>query len=272
MRLRLAYDPVANVCLSGSTGYVGSSLSAAGFYSFAAVATLDELAPGCVLLHLAAATSGSDRQTLLDNLALDSFVADWADKTSSSVVYASSNNVYGKALDCRTEDTPYLQDYYSASKVFGESLLRERMRDRCCILRIGDVFGVGQRHGALFRAIERAIVQKDPLVQIGEGLKLRSYIYIRELVLQIAHSAELLREKRGSGTFNVGHAEPLTVRALLARLSELTGLSIDASRAQADQSNLDVRTMRINSLPGYASSFTMDTALQDYLSQLEGRK
>lgn len=272
MRLRLAYDPTRNVCLSGSTGYVGASLLNSGFYDFGPIEALEELPTRCVLIHLAAATAGNDRQTLLDNLAMDSYVADWADSTTARVVYASGNNVYGKALDCRTEDSTHLQDYYSASKIFGEILLRERLGERCCILRIGDVFGVGQRHGALFRAIESAIGKKEALVQIGDGLKLRSYIYITELVRQIAHAASLLGESNGSGTYNIGHADPITVRELLARLSELTGLPLDMSRARPDASNMDVRTMRIQSLPGYDAEFTMDTALRDYVSQLKGKK
>ncbi|MBN7777450.1 SDR family oxidoreductase [Nitratireductor aquimarinus] len=272
MRLRLAYDQVANVCLTGSTGYIGSSLATAGHYSFEPITTLDELCSGCTVLHLAAATDGGNRETLLSNLEMDTYLADWAEDNEARVVYASGNCVYANSIDCDVEDCLRPLDYYSASKIFGETLLRERLRERCCILRIGDVFGVGQRHGALFNAIERLIVNREPLVQIGDGLKLRTYIYIEELVRQIAYAAAMISENRGSGTYNVGHAEALTVRDLLARLSELADLPIDTSRAQADRSNLDVRSMRIAPLPGYTATFTMDTALQDYVGQLKGRR
>lgn len=271
MRLRLAYDPVTDIGLTGSTGYIGSSLANSDLLRLKQVASLDELPPGCVVIHLAAAVAGQERQTMLDNLALDSSLIEWAESNGSYIVYASSNNVYANAIDCCEGDTPRVQDYYSASKIFGETLGRAKLGRRFCALRIGDVFGAGQRHGRLFQAIEASIASKSPLVQLGEGLKLRSYIYIRELVQQMLHAADLVKRGAASEIYNVAHSDPLTVRQLLARISELSALPIDRTPLAPDESHLDVRTMRINPLPCYVPSYSMDSALEDYVTLIKGK-
>lgn len=269
--LRLAYDPSAKVAVTGSTGYIGSSLIKSGRLSLQPVNSLHELPSGCVIIHLAAATLATDRQTLLTNINIDSLVLSWAADTGSRVVYASGNNVYGKALDCRIEEIPRVSDYYSASKIFGEMMGHEKLGLDFLALRIGDVFGAGQRHGALFQAIERSISETKPLRQIGEGLKLRSYIYIRELILQIAHAADLLRQGLGSGAYNIAHSEPRTVRQLLEELSRLTGLTIEHFGTHPDDSHLDVRTLKTTALPRYTPTYTMDSALKDYVASVRSK-
>lgn len=268
MSLRLLYDAAANVAMTGSSGYIGSSFKNAARHSFQGVSHLDDLAHGCTVLHLAASVDGQDRQTLLNNVAIDSEVLDWAVGSGARIVYVSTNNVYSKSIDCRVGDRTRALDYYSASKAVGESLFLEKLDGRCIILRLADVFGVGQRHGAFFRAVEASVRSAAPLIQIGEGQKLRTYIYIAELIDQIAFAVELLKKRDITGIFNVGHRTPMTIRTLLQHLSEISRLPIDLSRVTTDSSHEDIRTMQILPFFEYRPEFTMQTALQHYIDQL----
>lgn len=45
-------------------------------------------------------------------------------------------------------------------------------------LRIGDVFGMNQKHGNFFKNIENSIRNELPLKLYGEGLKVQKFMFI----------------------------------------------------------------------------------------------
>lgn len=275
MHLRLKLDQTSNIALTGSTGYVGGLVGEKlSSQLLTDVDRLQDLPSGTVLIHLAAIIAPKDDESLRRNIEIDQHVIEWANETDAGgVVYASGNNVYGNALGCRVDDHLRPVDNYSASKVFGEMLIRAQLRQPWAILRIGDVFGKGQRHGNLFRAVEKAIADKQPIRQFGEGLKLRNYVYGKELAAQILHGADLLRSgQQRSLIWNAAHSGPITVRDLLRDLSQLADIPLHHVPVEDDKSHLDIRSLHIEPLPNYNPHWTLSSALQDYVNEIRAER
>lgn len=270
MDLRCNYSPSLGVAVTGSTGYIGSRLvtflGADGFLP----CPIDEVAPGAALVHLGADVADT-RDAMLANLAADSWLAELAQKGKfSRIVYASGNNVYPRALECRVEEQTRCNDYYSASKVFGERIIAEFSRVPTVSVRIADVFGVGQKHGNFFRAIEQSLTSATPLKQFGLGLKRRTYIHVDDLCAILQY---LLTGNFGAAgvhtVFNVGYPDSASVADILKIVARVANLPVEEVSVAEDRSALDVRTMQV-SLPAAAvlSWSNFEDALTAYVRQI----
>lgn len=270
MDLRCKYSTTLKVALTGATGYIGARLiSLSGANDFVPCLT-DQVEPGCALIHLSAAVAPT-RDALLHNLAADTFLLEQArDGRFSQIIYASGNNVYPRALDCRPGDITRCNDYYSASKVFGEQLFAEFSAVPTVSVRIADVFGDGQKHGNFFKAVEQALVASTPLQQFGLGLKRRSYIHVDDLCGMLLH---LAREQYGvvglQTVFNACYADSATVAEILDQIARAAYLPIEQVILAQDNSALDVRTMKSVLPKGYPLRWlTFRDALGAYFQQI----
>lgn len=245
MDLRCKYSSTLKVALTGATGYIGARLiSLSGSNDFVPC-LIDQVEPGCALIHLGASVAPT-RDALLQNLAADTWLLEQArDGRFSQIIYASGNNVYPRALDCRPGDTTRCNDYYGASKVFGEQLFAEFSAVPTVSVRIADVFGDGQKHGNFFKAVEQALVASSALQKFGLGLKRRSYIHVDDLCGMLLH---LAREQYGSigmqTVFNACYADSATVAEIVDQVAGAAGLPIEQIILAQDNSAQDIRTMK----------------------------
>lgn len=241
--LRCCFSPALKLAVTGATGYVGSGVIANAPCDDFVRMEFAELPGDSVIIHMAAVVS-ADRNGFLINADIDSYVIDSVNDRHKALVFASTNNVYPNALDCRVEEAPAIRDYYSASKLVAEFLIRESLKRPYCIVRIADVFGRGARHGNLFRAIENALVQRSPLTIHGSGMKRRSYIHQRELAGILLFLADTLH--KGDFTPNIVnacYADSLTTAELIAHVAKCSGLPVESVAVENDMSSLDIRTM-----------------------------
>ncbi|MCU0711882.1 MAG: NAD-dependent epimerase/dehydratase family protein [Pirellula sp.] len=205
--------------------------------------SLAEIPADVRLIHCAA-TISNNRECLINNASIDSLVFDTCISKNLSVVYCSTNNVYPLAQNCTPDSRVYGSDYYSVSKLCGEHLFRSRLNINAIILRIGDVFGTGQRHGNLFKAIESSISNHHPLKLFGKGLKVRSFIHIEELVRLIRFLSDELAsgrviEKLVNGSLH----EAVSVREIVEYVAGKTDLEVTRVAQPNDTSEQDVRSM-----------------------------
>ena len=270
MDLRCKYSKTLKIAVTGATGYIGSRLiSISGANDFVPCLP-DQVESGCALIHLSASLAPT-RDALLQNLAADTWLLEQAgDGRFSQIIYASSNNVYPRALDCRPDDTTRCNDYYSASKVFGEQLFAEFSAVPTVCVRIADVFGDGQKHGNFFKAVEQALVASTPLQKFGFGLKRRSYIHVNELCGMLLHLAHEQYGVIGLQTiFNACYADCATVAEIIDQIARTADLPIEQVVLTQDNSGQDIRTMKSVLPLSYGLRWpTFRDALGTYVQQI----
>jgi len=251
MDLRCKFSPKLGVAITGATGFIGSKLVAAFDVDDFAPRSFESVDAGAIVIHLAADVSPT-REALLTNITVDTFVLETVNSKHKGLIYASGNNVYPYALNCRIDELQRFNDYYAASKVFGEKLIAEWASVPAVSVRIADVFGVGQRHGNFFKAIEQAVRTKMPLNQYGKGLKRRTYIHVLELcgMLKFIASNRLEVSQPGDA-LNLGYCDSASVAEIINEVADLTGASITHTPLEYDASEGDIRTMNVSTLHGY---------------------
>jgi nucleoside-diphosphate-sugar epimerase len=273
MDVRCRYSSLLRVAITGGSGFIGSRLERAFGESYFESKAIESIDDGCVVIHLSADVSPT-RDAFLSNIATDTWLLELVNERHLGLIYASGNNVYPHAINCRVYDSCRFNDYYAASKIVGESLVTEWAKVPFAVVRIADVFGVGQRHGNLFKAIERSVRARAPLELHGRGLKRRTYIHVDELCNLLKF---LATESRLStcpqSCINVGYHDSATVLEILDWVSSLTGLEISIRAINAeDESCLDVRTMSPTVLPGYTPIFdSFKASLSHYLDEIAPR-
>ncbi|WP_122751472.1 NAD-dependent epimerase/dehydratase family protein [Pseudomonas atacamensis] len=269
MNLRCKYSAGYRIAVTGSTGYVGSKLLESFETPDFVETDFAKLPAGSLIVHLAANMNNAS-SALSENTLIDTFVLEQVNEKHRGLIYASTNNVYPYALNCSTNDTLRCNDYYSASKVFGEKLFEDLIRVPFVSVRIADVFGIGQKHGNFFKAIEQGIRQKTCISQYGAGLKRRTYIHIADL-------AELLKWIATDGfdlasttrVLNTGYADSASIAEIVALAAGLTGLEVINKSIEHDLSAFDVRTMRPTILPSYTPQWSsFKSAFTAYVEEI----
>jgi len=255
------------VAVCGANGYVGRNLLT-GSEIVRERAGLNTILPETfdVFVHLAARI-GEETDFFRYNLSLDARVFSYCRKHNKKIIYASSNNVYPLAEGCGEKETPmHGQGYYSLSKVAGETLL-DALGLEYAALRIGDVFGPGQKYGNFFQAIEKAVREKGVLSLYGKGVKIRSYIYISELVRVIKFFLSN-PDKISGATYNVCFDTPYSVAQIVEAVSVKADLPI---KTVPFEDKSDTRTMKNDFLKsvGYRFELNIDEALGTYLRTIK---
>lgn len=272
--LRCFYSKDERIAVTGGSGYIGRSILARAESAKFEPCSFEALPDNTTVIHLAASVA-NDRASAAENFANDLWVIEAVRARHTGLVYASGNNVYPFALDCRLEEKTRCNDYYSAAKVVGEQLIRDTLHKPFSIVRIADVFGVGQRHGNLFRAIEKSLVEGAALRKYGAGLKRRSYIYAPELTAMLWHVATSMRDNRSfPDCFNACYADSASVAEIIDEIAKVSGLPVEhIDQGGADMSWRDIRTMTAGPFPEYSFVWpSFRAALADYVNVLANKQ
>ena len=144
------------------------------------------------------------------------------------VVLASSAAVYGSnpTVPKTEEMLPEPRSPYAVTKLDGEYYLEMYRREHAldtASLRFFNVFGPRQGPASPYAAavpifIKQAIAGES-IVIFGDGEQTRDFIYVKDIVLALAHVAE---RRDVNGVFNVGYADSITVNDLAKTIIELT--------------------------------------------------
>jgi len=260
----------SNILVTGGGGFIGSYLCDTLVKAGANVTCLDDFSTGLMenvnhlfqmrnfrivkedvssfesnesydyILHFASRASPEEYQlnpvkTLLANSHGSYRMLELARKHDSSILFASSSEVYGDAKVIPTPESYWgnvnpvgVRSCYDEGKRFGEALFMAYHRQYKLdtrIVRIHNTYGPRLRaDGAYARALSRFVLQalkgKD-LTVYGDGTQTRSFCYITDTIAGILL---MLSGARCMGeVVNIGSADEIRILDLAKKIREIVG-------------------------------------------------
>jgi nucleoside-diphosphate-sugar epimerase len=268
----VCYCSKSKLIITGFKGYIGNQL-----IQFLQNTIINEnciigriedflLEASCVI-HLGASVEPK-LESFKNNLITDIEILEIINNAKIPLIYASSNNVYPFKSNCDGNDYS-INDCYSASKVFGEQIIKNFIKVPYIFLRIGDVFGYEQKHGNFFKNIENAIKNNLPLKLYGEGLKVRSYVYVEELCHMILFCANNVIKYNGN-SFNLCNQQNANLKSIIDYFAEKTKLPIQRFDYNLQKEIDDYRTMKVNLPLEYIYKYdSFWLAIDSYIKQIK---
>src|SRR5438128_2991394 len=248
---------------------------------------LAELVDRCdIVVHLAAAVGvklivEQPVHTIETNVHGTEVVLKHANKKKKLVLIASTSEVYGKSAD-----VPFREDAdlvlgptskhrwaYACSKMIDEFLALAYWKERklpVIVVRLFNTVGPRQtgQYGMVVPNFVRQALTGEPITVFGDGLQSRSFTYVGDVVRAMV---ALINEPRAVGqVFNIGNGNEISMRALAARIKELTAsrseiVTVPYERAyEAGFEDMPRRVPdigRIQALVGYRPTVDLDETL-----------
>lgn len=184
------------------------------------------------------------------------------------LLYVSTDEVYGECETLKTEsDIIFPKNPYSASKAVG-SLLRLAydntflsIKDKTCETRFCNVFGDRQDTRKILPKIKESIDTGKTIPVHNDGKGYREYIYVKNIPPII----DLLLEK-GDRTYNVTTNDGFTVKDLIKKCSDITGVEIKTTESHRPGMDLiyQMDATRLKDL-GWKPLYTLEEGLAEYL-------
>lgn len=261
---RARFDCLSGTLILGATGYIGSRLTS--LMSAKPVSTKIAESEVKSVVHLA----GTPLVNYVDALRLTNLnfsLASFAATTGARVLYCSSNNVYpfGQVNPSTTVNPSSL---YELEKCVGERILMDKLHSNLQIWRLGDVFGLNQRHGNFFKALEKNAINNTPIRLLGSGVKRRSYVWVEDLALKIAEICNQTKpEITNDMVVNVCYSDSMSNAEIAQMFSDFFRLPIIHETSTDEDVTDRVMTNHQNDL--FLGRSTRD-ALLDYFRQIEG--
>lgn len=259
--MNVLYSRCLSIIITGYKGYIATKLiEKMDVFDWCELSIENILEP-CTIVHLAAKADIKDGSISLlkNNTNVDLLILEQCIANNHRILYMSTNNVYPLKMNCDEEDCYTPRDSYSLSKFVGEQFLKILPDNQYIVLRLADVFGSKQKHGNFFKAIEHALSNHKPFELTNRGDKLRSYIYIDELVNILEYSFRI--NEFDGGTYNICHNEPLSLFDILLVAFNRVDENV--------KSSYDYRTMKQSTFFDYSYNFTMQEALSEYLLKVK---
>jgi nucleoside-diphosphate-sugar epimerase len=262
--LKCAYLESDGIVVYGYNGFIGRKLQESiGRFK---IVDSQDLRGVNTILHMATRPNLSS-EDLRIQLEVDESILLLAKIHDAKLIYTSSNNVYKDGL-CTTQDRMTPRDPYGASKCISEILYSTFYGEQTSILRIGDVFGRGQRHGNFFRSLEQKAIKHEPLTIFGHGTKTRSVIWIEDLVKILAQSlldSNFLKNL----TYNVAYVEPVSIKQIAELYDKY--FKVESNFDFERQEDSSIRIMSIDHLLGGLDKPVKD-ALNSYFRSLNSHE
>ena len=144
------------------------------------------------------------------------------------LVFASSSSVYGEPEKIPVDEMAPVRpvSVYGASKAACENLIYAYSRlygIRAVILRYANVVGPRLRHGVIWDLINKLRKNPSELEILGDGMQVRSYIYIDDAV-----EATIIAWRKTNNSFevyNVASEDWITVNEVVDEVIKAMGLS-----------------------------------------------
>lgn len=191
------------------------------------------------------------------------------------LVLASSANVYGNAgsefIDENVPPAPL--NHYAASKLAMEAVASV-FRDRfpCVITRPFNYTGPGQASQFLVPKIVDHFAARAPRIELGNLDVERDFLDVRSV--SAIYSKLLDRADVESGVLNVCSGRGTTLRAIVSKLEEITGHSMEVAVNPEFVRPREIRRLvgnndRLRAVVGEWPSYSLDDTLRDMLAASE---
>ena len=183
-------------------------------------------------------------------------------------IFASTNNVYGTSDNSclfSENDIPKPDDAnkYGISKYIGEKLINYTLKEKSCIIRIADVYGPGQTHGNLIKAIVSNVENKENLKLYGKGKRERDYIYVDDVIRGI----EFIYENNLTGTYNLGTGVGTNIKKIVDIVLKICQNMIGFDYVKVEKEDTSKVILNIEKLKklGFYSNITIEEGLKKIL-------
>jgi putative UDP-glucose 4-epimerase len=183
-------------------------------------------------------------------------------------IFASTNNVYGTSDNSclfSENDIPKPDDAnkYGISKYIGEKLINYTLKEKSCIIRIADVYGPGQTHGNLIKAIVSNVENKENLKLYGKGKRERDYIYVDDVIRGI----EFIYENNLTGTYNLGTGVGTNIKKIVDIVLKICQNMIGFDYIKVEKEDTSKVILNIEKLKklGFYSNITIEEGLKKIL-------
>ena len=184
------------------------------------------------------------------------------------VINASSSSVYGKVsyLPFDEEHPNVPVSPYGASKLVAEHYCRvfSELHDLETVsLRYFTVFGPRMRPDLAINIFTGKALNNEPIEIFGDGEKTRDFTFIDNIV-----DANLRAMERGSGVYNIGGGERVSINGLAERIVEIVGSESEifyseSVKGDAEHTWSDVSKARREL--GYEPEVGLDEGLKRYV-------
>ncbi len=191
-----------------------------------------------------------------------------ADSGVRKVINASSSSVYGKVSYLPfDEDHPNMPvSPYGASKLVAEHYCRvfsELHGLETVSLRYFTVFGPRMRPDLAINIFTGKALNNEPIEVFGDGEKTRDFTFIDNII-----DANLRAIERGSGVYNIGGGERISINELAKRIVAIVGseskiIYSDSVKGDAEHTWSDVSKARRDI--GYEPGIGLDQGLERYV-------
>jgi len=188
------------------------------------------------------------------------------------VINASSSSVYGKVsyLPFDEEHPNVPVSPYGASKLVAEHYCRvfSELHDLETVsLRYFSVFGPRLRPDLAINIFTGKALNNEPIEIFGDGEKTRDFTFIDNII-----DANLRAMERGSGVYNIGGGERVSINGLAERIVEIVGSESgifysESVKGDAEHTWSDVSKARREL--GYKPEVGLDEGLERYVEWYE---
>lgn len=215
-------------------------------------------------------------------------IRDNGDKIQA-IIFASTDKAYG-SYD--KEKLPYLEEYplnpvypYDVSKACADMIARSYASDLyslpIIITRFCNIYGPGQLNfSALIPDAIRSALGHSQFIPRGNGLNIRDYIYIDDVIeLYIMFAEKLFMDRNlGGEVFNAGTNQPKQVKAIVRNIYEILNREDDYRRIEELWANsqtageIDIQYMgydKVNKYFGWKPLINFDAGLKETIQWFE---
>jgi len=178
------------------------------------------------------------------------------------VLFASSGAVYGKAETIPQSETYLPKPHwpYGVSKLSAEYYClqyKELYGLNVTAFRYSIVYGPREWFGrVLTMFIKRIFLENKPPVVFGDGMQIRDYIYVKDLVK--AHILAIKNDNSCGQIFNISSGKGIRIKDLASLLLEISGKNFDIifdDPKEGETSRYQPNRIR---LPGELKTFVLD--------------
>lgn len=146
------------------------------------------------------------------------------------VFVASSDKAYGKSVKAYKETDPLLGDHpYEVSKAAADFIARAYYKSYdvpVVVTRFGNIFGPGDLNmNRIVPGIMKTLITKDRLKLRSDGLYVRDYVYVKDVVSGYLFLLSKIEKMLGE-VFNFSSDDNMSVLDLISRVERITGKKI----------------------------------------------
>ena len=279
------------VLLTGASGFVGRALQdelchGGGAYEVhllgradgdlaedsVAEAAVAETRPD-VVVHAAARIGvvrcdEAPELALRSNVLATTLVARAAARHGARLVYLSTSDVYGPAVEADEQTPPAPESFYALTKLWGEQAAELAAPEGLAILRLANPYGPGVEAGQAKGAVPTMLRQADAREPIPVyRAEARTFCWVGDVVRAI----RLVLESGEAGALNIGADGEAVALADVARLAcELTGAPqelIEEVEPPPGRVMTRISTQRIRAL-GWRPEVPLDEGMRQLLESL----